>query len=221
MAGRDGRMRAGHADRERVIGVLKAAFVQGRLDAGELDARVGAAFAARTYGELAALTSDIPASTAAAAVADAGPIAADGPVADVAKPGPTPRQTLAKASRRAGVCMLVTISLVFLCFLTQQFDLMIPAVFAFIGAYTFLGYGVVDAVQQRRSRGRLPSRPDRSGRGLDGGPELDGGLGLGGGRWLGGGRPGEPGARVERTGADLRACRPRKAGSRRGRPVYA
>ena len=155
MAGRDGHMRAGHADRERVIGTLKAAFVQGRLDAAELDARVGAAFAALTYGELAALTADIPASTAAA-VADTGPVAGAEPVAAAAaKPAPTPGQTLAKASRRAGACVLVTISLVCLSFLTGQFELFIPAVFAFIAAYTFLGYGVVDAVQQKRSRGRL------------------------------------------------------------------
>jgi hypothetical protein len=56
-----GRLRASHADRERVIDVLKAAFVQGRLSKDELDARAGQAFAARTYGELAALTADLPA----------------------------------------------------------------------------------------------------------------------------------------------------------------
>jgi hypothetical protein len=48
-----------HADREQVIGTLKAAFVQGRLTKDELDARVGQTFASRTYTELAALTADI------------------------------------------------------------------------------------------------------------------------------------------------------------------
>ena len=43
-----GYLRASHADREQVIGVLKAAFVQGRLTKDELDARAGQAFAART-----------------------------------------------------------------------------------------------------------------------------------------------------------------------------
>jgi hypothetical protein len=52
-------MRASRADREQVVEVLKAAFVQGRLAQDELDARVGQAFAARTYGELAAVTADI------------------------------------------------------------------------------------------------------------------------------------------------------------------
>ena len=64
--GRRGRLRASHADREQVIDVLKAAFVQGQLDKDELDARVGHAFASRTYAELAALTADIPAWQAAA-----------------------------------------------------------------------------------------------------------------------------------------------------------
>ena len=61
-----GRLRACHADREQVIGVLKAAFVQGRLGKDELNARVGQALAARTYADLAALTADLPAGLAAA-----------------------------------------------------------------------------------------------------------------------------------------------------------
>jgi hypothetical protein len=55
-----GRLRASRADREQVIDVLKAAFVQGRLDRDEFDLRVGRALAARTYADLAALTADIP-----------------------------------------------------------------------------------------------------------------------------------------------------------------
>ena len=54
-------MRASNADRERVIDLLKAAFVQGRLVRDEFDARVGQALASRTYRELAAVTADIPA----------------------------------------------------------------------------------------------------------------------------------------------------------------
>ena len=59
-AGR-GHLRASHADREQVIGPLKAAFVQGRLTRDEFDLRVGLALTARTYAELAALTADLPA----------------------------------------------------------------------------------------------------------------------------------------------------------------
>jgi hypothetical protein len=62
-AGR-GHLRASHADREQVIGVLKAAFVQGRLTKAELDARVGQTFASRTYADLAVLTADLPAGLA-------------------------------------------------------------------------------------------------------------------------------------------------------------
>jgi hypothetical protein len=49
-----------------VIGTLKAAFVQGRLDRDELDLRVSQALASRTYAELAAVTADLPAGLAAA-----------------------------------------------------------------------------------------------------------------------------------------------------------
>ena len=56
-----GRLRASHADREQVVEVLKAAFVQGRLAKDEFDARVGQAFTARTYAQLAAVTADLPA----------------------------------------------------------------------------------------------------------------------------------------------------------------
>ena len=58
-AGGRGRLRASHADREQVIEVLKAAFVQGRLDRDEFDLRVGRALASRTYADLATLTADI------------------------------------------------------------------------------------------------------------------------------------------------------------------
>jgi hypothetical protein len=61
-----GRLRASHADREDVIGVLKAAFVQGRLAKDEFDVRVGQALAARTYADLADVTADLPAGLGAA-----------------------------------------------------------------------------------------------------------------------------------------------------------
>ena len=57
-----GLMRASREDRERVIDVIKTAFVQDRLDLDELAGRVGQALTARTYGQLAALTADLPGS---------------------------------------------------------------------------------------------------------------------------------------------------------------
>jgi hypothetical protein len=64
-AGR-GHLRASHADRDQVVGTLKAAFVQGMLDQGEFGLRVGQALAARTYADLAAVTADLPAGLRAA-----------------------------------------------------------------------------------------------------------------------------------------------------------
>jgi hypothetical protein len=54
-----GCLRASHADREKVIDTLKAAFVQGRLAKEEFDLRVGQTFAARTCAQLAAVTADL------------------------------------------------------------------------------------------------------------------------------------------------------------------
>ena len=51
---------AGSADRERTVGVLRAAFTEGRLTQDELDDRVARAYAGRTYGDLWALTADLP-----------------------------------------------------------------------------------------------------------------------------------------------------------------
>ena len=64
-AGR-GHLRASQADREQVIGVLKAAFVQGMLAKDEFELRVGQAFASRTCAELAAVTVDLPSDLTAA-----------------------------------------------------------------------------------------------------------------------------------------------------------
>jgi hypothetical protein len=52
---------AANADRERAVGVLRAGFTEGRLTQDELDDRVAQAYAARTYGQLWALTADLPA----------------------------------------------------------------------------------------------------------------------------------------------------------------
>ena len=54
-------MRASSADRERAVDVLKAGFAEGRLTQDEYNDRMGRAYAARTYGDLAALTADLPA----------------------------------------------------------------------------------------------------------------------------------------------------------------
>ena len=60
-AGDRSHLRTSHADREQVIDVVKAAFVQGRLAKDEFDQRIARVFASRTYADLAYLTADIPA----------------------------------------------------------------------------------------------------------------------------------------------------------------
>ncbi|HEY6694073.1 MAG TPA: DUF1707 and DUF4190 domain-containing protein [Solirubrobacteraceae bacterium] len=52
-------MRASDADRDAAVERLRAAALDGRLDADELEERLGAAYAARHIAELAALTEDV------------------------------------------------------------------------------------------------------------------------------------------------------------------
>jgi hypothetical protein len=80
-------MRASHADRDQVIDVLKAAFVQGRLAKDEFDLRVGQVLASRTYADLGALTADIP----------AGPVRAQSPT-PARKPASVPKPTAVRAA---------------------------------------------------------------------------------------------------------------------------
>jgi Domain of unknown function (DUF1707) len=66
-------LRASHQDRDQVVEILRVAAGDGRLTAEELDQRLEAALTARTYAELAALTTDLPAAGAAAGVAPVEP----------------------------------------------------------------------------------------------------------------------------------------------------
>jgi len=149
-----GCLRSSRADRERVIEVLKIAFVQGRLMQDELDTRVGLALASRTYAELANLTADIPAGLAAAEPA--------------AKPTGSPARTLAKGARRSGICILLAFALVGVVTLTQSGPVvgmaLLSALIAIVAASGFLGYGVVNAWQERRLDRQLPPAPRRDGR---------------------------------------------------------
>ena len=135
-AGGRSQLRASDADREQVIEVLKVAFVQGRLTQDQLDTRVGLALDSRTYADLADLTADIPAGSAAA------------------QPAGSPARTLAKAARRSGICILVAFDLVGVAVLTQSGPVtglaFLSAFIAVIAASGFLGYGVVDAWSLRR-----------------------------------------------------------------------
>jgi uncharacterized membrane protein len=58
----DGRIRASDADREKVVEILRGAYSEGRLTLDEFDERTSAAYAAKTWSALRALTGDLPVS---------------------------------------------------------------------------------------------------------------------------------------------------------------
>jgi hypothetical protein len=90
-------MKASDADRDAVLAVLSEHFQAGRLTSQELEERTGTALAARTHGELAALTSDLP-----------GPVPAAGPAPAVAGwPGRAARPPLLPV---VGVLALIAIA---------------------------------------------------------------------------------------------------------------
>jgi hypothetical protein len=62
-------LRASHEDRDRVVELLRVAAGDGRPTADELDQRLEAALTARTYSELAVLTTDLPVAAGQAATA--------------------------------------------------------------------------------------------------------------------------------------------------------
>jgi hypothetical protein len=190
------------ADREYVIGTLRAAFVHGRLTRDELDARAGQAFAARTYADLAALLADIP-----------GAIRDDGDI-----PGPparAPRRQLARAAVKAGSCLIIAAAAVWVAssiavpgdagpYPDHPFllPMLLLAAIAVITAPCILGRGVVASRKLRRSRGQLPPRPGPGGRALEGERRASTGH-----------DPDPPHIRTDQTHADLRAHK-----SRQGRP---
>jgi hypothetical protein len=202
-------MRAGHDDREQVIAELKAAFVQGRLDQDELEERAGRAVASRTYGELAALTADIPdPAPSAAAPSAAGRSAAS-----------TPGRTLARGAKRAGICLLAAAALMEAAFLSGNFLLIVAATFAALAAGGFLGYGIIDAVQERRTLAQLTAGPGPGqgpgGAGPGGTPSDRGPVFLDGHVPPGRVHPADrvpPADRNGPTRAEVRARRPRPAG---------
>ncbi|HMH94543.1 MAG TPA: DUF1707 domain-containing protein [Streptosporangiaceae bacterium] len=68
-------MRASDQDREEVVGRLRAALDEGRLKMPEYVERMGLAYDAVTYADLAPLHADIPAATGLARPAQAAPAA--------------------------------------------------------------------------------------------------------------------------------------------------
>jgi hypothetical protein len=61
-----GYLLASTADRDSAVEVLKAGYAEGRLSKEEYEARAGQAFTARTLGDLASVTADLPGGSLAA-----------------------------------------------------------------------------------------------------------------------------------------------------------
>ncbi|WP_338015768.1 DUF1707 and DUF4190 domain-containing protein [Kitasatospora sp. CB01950] len=101
-----GGMRAAHADRERTVDVLKAAYAEGRLTAAEYEQRMSSAHQAATYGQLSALVVDLPSGPMVA------PFGAPVPPTFMPLPpplpAPRPNNSLAVASAILGGLCVVT-----------------------------------------------------------------------------------------------------------------
>jgi hypothetical protein len=161
-----GPMRASHADREQVIEVLKDAFVRGRLNRDQLDARAGQALAARTYAELAAVTADIP--PVPAAPAPAAPVR---PAPAPAVPGPTRplvparRRPLASVAAGSGSCLVLAAAAVWASFIldpggpgadrTWAGLMLMLGLYAVVAGVWILGSGVSTPVPRGSGR-QLP-----------------------------------------------------------------
>lgn len=152
-------MRVSREDRERVIDVIKTAFVQDRLDLDELAGRVGQALTARTYGQLAALTADLP---------GPGPVAMGlpGPAfrgTDAPRAVPRPRTAGQIMGRAAGWTVIWVLAMVVLV----RSDLLLLAFFALPVPVGIVGYWILEAIEAGRARGTLARGPGRHQRRLD------------------------------------------------------
>jgi hypothetical protein len=154
-AGGHGRLRASHADRERVIGTLKAAFVQGMLTKDEFDARVGQGFASRTYAELAAVTADLPAAPTVAQPR----IAAHG----------AGWLTMKRAVTCSACMVIATVMAAVIGWVLGAGPVFLGSCFAFVMATVAGGTMISEAWDKnKRRRGQPPPRSAHPGRVLEG-----------------------------------------------------
>lgn len=129
-----GHVRASDADREQVVEILTAAFVQGRLSLDELGLRAGHALASRTYGELAATIADIPAPPLL-------PPAPPSPARPPAPAAPIPPGRMPAGAKAAvwAACVIVALPAVWAAFLTHYGAFLILFLLAFTGLALTIG----------------------------------------------------------------------------------
>ena len=121
-----GNLRASDADRERVASVLREAAADGRLTMEELDERLDAVYAAKTYAELAPITQDLP---------DTGTAHA-----------PVPARSPAVPDRRIGGAATSEGAFAMLGGFTRKGDWVVPKDFT---AFAFMGGGEIDLREAR------------------------------------------------------------------------
>jgi hypothetical protein len=144
-----GRMRAGDADRQQVIDALKTAFAQGRLTKDEFDLRVGQAFAARTYADLAEVVAGIPARPT-------GPVAAP----HQQRPRPPARPSTKKVAISCACAVLAAELVLFVLIITIPLFLTLDlAVLANLVGLPLAGGFVLDTWRENRGRGQLSHGP--------------------------------------------------------------
>jgi hypothetical protein len=114
-------LRASDADRERIANVLREAAGDGRLTMAELDERLDAVYAAKTYAELEPITHDLPESGAGYV-----PAVSQGAAADPARFG-------AQATSAGAVAILGGFS--------RKGNWVVPKTF---NAFMFMGGGEID-----------------------------------------------------------------------------
>ena len=131
-------MLASDADREQVVEILTAAFVQGRLTIDELRQRVGLALASRTYAELATMTADIPAPPLKAPPPPR-PVRPAAQVPAGAPPQPIGRMPAGAKAAVWAACVIVALPAVWAAFLTYYGGFLVLFLIAFTGLTVTIG----------------------------------------------------------------------------------
>ncbi len=151
-----GYLRASHADRDHVIDILKAAFVQGRVTRDELDLRVGEVLTSRTYADLAALTADLP----------AGLIGTQAPEKSILAQAQRPVNKV--LLRGSWVVVLLTIGFMVGAIPASPLFALVVGRLPLLIAAPIAGSLTLDSWREKRSRGQLPRRPAQPGQALEG-----------------------------------------------------
>ncbi len=131
-------MLAADADREQVVEILTAAFVQGRLTIDELRVRTGLALASRTYAELGVTIADIPAPP----LKPPPPPRPVRPTAQALAKPPVPPTGRMPAGAKAAVwaaCVIVALPAVWAAFLTYYGGFLVIFLLAFTGLTVTIG----------------------------------------------------------------------------------